>query len=178
MKNYICFAALACLLGLSSSFAQTTELKTYENEKYLITYPGTWTVKETPDLYPSLGIEFSISSPKQNEKDKFLEIMTFSSETLQDTNVSLETHSQNGDKTLEIFIAKYKSISALKVTSQAGEFYRTEFTGKIGKTNHYFLQFNILRNGRSYILSFGALKRDYKTFVPIFESMWRSFKFK
>lgn len=177
-KIYQFLSILATTFGVLPTFAQSNEWKTFENNKCTIEYPASWTVKDESDSYPSLGIEFSILSAKQNDKDSFYENMSFSSETLQDTNISIEEHAIQTEKLLKIVITKYKKISGQKVNSQSNEFYMFEYTGKVGEANLYFLQFSRIKNGLNSILTFVSTKKDYKTFKPTFDTMWQSFKFK
>jgi hypothetical protein len=160
------------------AFAQTNGWKTFDNDKCSLNYPANWTVQELTEDYTSVGIEFSIVSAQHDEKDNFFENVNFLTEKLQDPTMTIDKYAKESDQLLKKVITGYKKISSQKISSDIGDVWLMEYTGKLGPTTLYWLQYNIFRNGENNILSFASTKKDYKMYKSTFESMWQSFNFK
>lgn len=174
--QFISLIAIICMVIPANS--QNNDWQTFENEKCSVKYPSTWTMQELTEEFTSLGIEFSIVSAKENDKDEFFENVNFLSEPLTDPNSTLDTYANDVETLLKSFIKGYKKISSKKVNSQNGDFFMIEYTGKLGTAGLYWLQYTTVKNGKNYILSFTAEKKNYKLYKPTFETIWQSFLIK
>ena len=164
-KIFLLFLLAGPLAGTLA--AQDSTWPLYANNRFEIHYPATWTA----DTSGLMGTQFVLFSPIENNDDSFRE------------NVNLVTEKTGEETTLAAYGKKAQSMVETMITdakvvksTQEGDHWSIEYTGKQGVHNLYFLQHYFVKDGQAWVLTFTCKHEQMMQYLPIGTTVLETFR--
>jgi hypothetical protein len=163
------------LLLYNWCFSQTDSTKkTFIKDNYQIQYPSTWKI----DTSRTMGTEFMIFAPKENDTDVFSENVNFIIQNLQGTQIDLEKYKQISEKQYSEFFSDVQIFESAIIKDHSNEFYRSSFAMTQGKFRIRITAVCFIKNEKAYLLTFTSEFANYERFKSVGEEMLNSFSIK
>lgn len=169
---------LVSIITYSQTSNKTAKLKfsnnwkTYETEDYSIQYPDDFVFSDA-----TYGVEFNLYSPKTSPNDTFRENFNLTIGDYTGRNMTF-------DKLIKVRIQECKQLpnvqmlSYQKVSINGNKAYRIVLIvhGRGGKLK--LLQYHLLKNDISYVLTWASEIKQYRRYMPIGKKIMKTFTFK
>jgi hypothetical protein len=156
-------------------FSQTdsTKNKTFIKDHYQIQYPSTWKL----DTSRTMGTEFMILAPKENDTDVFSENVNFMIQNLQGTQIDLGQYKQISEKQFSEFFTDVQIFESAIIKTPSDEFYRSSFAMTQGKFRLRITSICYIKNEKAYLLTFTSEFANYERYKAAGEEILDSFAF-
>ncbi|NQY04911.1 MAG: hypothetical protein HRT68_01605 [Flavobacteriaceae bacterium] len=149
------------------------EMITLEKSDYTISYPKTWQIDQSDRL-----TEFYLFSKLEDQNDHFSENMNLITQNLIGMNINLDQYTEISINQIKKFFND-KILKVEKHKNKAGqEYYEVIYTGKQEGTSLTFMQYNFLKNGKAYVLTFTAETDKFDAYKDVVYKTFNSFRIK
>jgi hypothetical protein len=151
-------------------FLNAQEMRTLEKENYKISYPANWQLDQSDPV-----TEFYLFSRLTNSNDKFSENISLISQSLAGMNINLDQYTEISVNQIKKFFND-KILKVEKHTSKDGTaYYEVIYTGTQEGSVLKFLQYNFLKNGIAYALTFTAEAAQFDAYKDVVYQIFNSF---
>lgn len=161
------------LMLLSSFSAPMQEMRTIEAQRYVISYPENWQLDRSDKL-----TEFYLFSRLDGANDTFNENMNLISQNLVGMNLNLDQYTQISVNQIQKFFKdKIEKVEKRK-NPQGQEYYEVIYSGKQEDKELKFLQYNYMKDGWVYVLTFTSEASQFEHYKDEVYSTFNSFRLK
>lgn len=166
--------ALILLTVLCSFFVgEDQEMMMLDGSDYSISYPTSWQLDQSDRV-----TEFYLFSPLDGPDDHFNENMNLIAQNLVGVSVNLDQYTQISVNQIKKFF-KDEILKVQKHKNKDGlEYYEVLYRGEHDGMKLKFLQYNFLKNGRAYVLTFTSEESQFEKFKPLVYKTFNSFTIK
>lgn len=171
------FVASTLMLLLRTGYAQTdtTGLPVhYDREKYAIRFPVDWEL----DTSGTMGTEFLLFSPVEDEQDRFRENVNLLVEDLYGQAIDLERYVYLSERQIMALATNVRMFESQTIKKGDSEYHHFIYSMRMGILDLKIEQYCFVRDGAAYVLTFTAETDRFDTFRPVGRSILDSFALK
>lgn len=152
--------------------AQSQEMKLLSEEHYSISYPSDWQLDQSDQL-----TEFYLFSKLEGNGDSFNENINLISQNLSGVKIDLDEYTRITVNQIRHYF-KDEVLKAVKRKNVDGEnFTEVIYSGKMEDVKLRILQYNYLKDGKAYVLTFTAEEDKFDAYKDVVYKTFNSFRF-
>jgi predicted DNA binding protein len=167
----ILFTLPFTILTLSVQSQAVTDRKEFSNETYKVQYPSDWRI----DTSKRMGTDVVISSPKENDDDKFVENVNVIVQNLNGQSIDLDKYSHASEEQIKTLATDGKIYESQKITRGEIEHYKIIFTMTQGIFKLRIEQYYFMKNDKAFVITFSAESDKFDKFQVVGEEILNSF---
>ena len=161
---------LLALSGCSQSDPADSML-VCQKRNFAIKYPGTWRV----DTSGTMGTEWVIFSPLENENDKFSENVNVLIQPLAGLNIDMNKYRDISERQLASAVTDGKIYESTIGKTENGERYKIVYSMLQGTFRLKILSYCYIKNEKAYLVTFTAELDKYDRYRKTGEAVLHSF---
>ncbi|MQP24847.1 hypothetical protein GFJ94_07190 [Flavobacterium sp. LMO8] len=171
MKFRLLFLILL-IFQISNSQSNFNKVKNEINRNgYSIFYDSTLRLDESGRN----GVEFYLFTEKENSQDNFVENINLIIQNLEGLNIDLNKFVAITEGQI---LASGELIRSKRIIVNGNECHSIIYEGTFNGLNLMFLQYNIVKNDKAYVLTYTANRKDFEKYFNEMELIMKSFKIK
>jgi len=146
--------------------------KTYSNDRYgfSIRPPAGWKIKENVRV-ENFTIIVAFIGPTENNFAVNINIYS------ERTNQNLQEYTSSNKESLNLYVPEFNLISEKNRIIGNIKAYEIVYTAKVKNVDLKFEQVVLIKNNRSYIITFTNLNENFDKYIAVFEKSVDTFKF-
>ena len=172
------FIGTIIIIAIMTACGQTekpTAWKTFEQNDYKIRYPDNFKLDTSGDM----GFSFVLLSKLTTSNGRLQEnIISLGIDDLKGQNVSLDDFAKDTEEQIKMMITNSAIIENTRVKKGSSEFQKFIVTGRQGQFDLKFEQYDFIKNGKAYILTFTTEAAQFDNYKNVAEEIMNSFEIK
>ncbi|HJS53947.1 MAG TPA: hypothetical protein VJ765_05365 [Chitinophagaceae bacterium] len=149
----------------------TSQMISISRNNYKLQYPGAWSI----DTSKKMGADLFVSSPSEDETDKFSENVNVLIQDLQGLNIDLEKYKQITEKQITELATDGEIIQSSIMKNATGEYFKIIYTMSQGKFKIKIVSVCVMEGDKAYLATFSSELDKYEKFRKIGEQILNSF---
>lgn len=147
------------------------KIKEINRDEYSIFYDSILRLDETGNN----GVEFYLFTEKEDSKDDFVENINLMIQNLEGLNIDLNKFVAI---TEDQILANGELIRSKRIIVNGNECHSITYEGIFNGFHLMFLQYNIVKKNKAYVLTYTAKRKDFEKYFNEMELIMKSFKVK